>query len=113
MDSIECFNRYLEPLSMKSVYPIMSQGEKHKPPQQYSHVDNETPQECAPNHFNGHLFLLIAGYLRKEIQVAILELFLSYFFEWVNERHRMFPTVSDFLGLQGILEHHERKSIKV
>ena len=54
MDTIKPFYWQLEPSPVKVIDPIMCKHKKQKPPQQYSHIDYEAPQQHVTYYINRH-----------------------------------------------------------
>jgi hypothetical protein len=55
VNRIEVFYRDLEPFAVKPIDPIMSEGEKEKPPEQEGNIDYGTPQQHVTNGLDCHL----------------------------------------------------------
>jgi len=55
VNRIEVFGRDLEPFAVKSIDPIMGEGEEEKPPEQEGDIDYGTPEQHVTNNLNCHL----------------------------------------------------------
>jgi len=55
VNRIEVFGRDLEPFAVKSIDPIMGEGEKEKPPEQECDIYYGTPEQHVTNNLNCHL----------------------------------------------------------
>ncbi len=55
VNRIEAFRGELEPFAVKSIDPVMGEGEKEKPPEQEPNIDYGTPEQHVTNGLNCHL----------------------------------------------------------